>query len=260
MPTCAVCVRFCVDVAELRADDATGAPLLDGAPLRISTLDEYAVEAAVRTKEAHGGSVTAVSWVAKEPPRELLLRLLAMGVDHAQVIVDETLEDGDALATATLLAASLRALGPFDLIFAGEGSIDRFDQQVGPRVAELLGLPSVTYATRVELDGSFLSADRLLEDRVDTVRCPLPALVTVGQEAAVPRMPSVLQTLAAGRKPVVVQRTTERAAVGLAGSRTLNLRAPQSARKRTRVSGDDSDEIAMRLAQLLATDGVVRST
>lgn len=262
----AVCLRFCVDVALVRADERTGAPCLGGVPWRVSTLDEHAIEAVVRLKEVHGGSVTAVALVDREPPRELVLKALAMGIDEARFFVDETAGLSDALGTATVLAEALRWLGGFELVALGEGSIDRYDQQVGPRVAEALGLPCVAYATSVELDGGAraIVAERLLEDRIETVRCSLPAVITVGQEATAPRLPSVLQVLGAGRKPTETQPISVLSALGgrsaarLSRSQLLTVSAPVGQRKHVMVQGETPEAAANELARLLVADGVAR--
>lgn len=266
MTRIAVCLRFCVDVALVRADERTGEPCLDGAPWRVSTLDEHALEAVVRLKETHGGSVTALALVDREPPRELVLKVLAMGADEARFILDATAGQSDALGTASVLAEALRWLGGFELVAFGEGSIDRYDQQVGPRVAEALALPCVAYVTSVELEPGTRSivADRLLEDRVETVRCALPAVITVGQEAPTPRLPSVLQVLGAGRKPSRADPVAALSTLGGASARELSrtelldVHLPVGQRKRVRIPGDDPEAAAGELARLLVADGVVR--
>ena len=262
----AVCLRFCVDVAQVTVDEQSRQPRLDGVPWRVSTFDEYAIETIVRLKEAHGGHVTAVALVDREPPRELVLKVLAMGVDEMRMYLDETAAESDALGTASVLAEALRHAGGFDLVACGEGSIDRYEQQVGPRIAESLGLACVSYATRAELDpgGRALTADRLLDDRVETVRAVLPAVLTVGQEAPTPRLPSVLQVLGAGRKPARIEPVSVlggRAAAGagaLSSSQVLSLRAPAGTRKRVMITADTPEAAASELARVLMADGAAR--
>ncbi len=258
----AVCIKFSVDVAQIRADEQTGAPRLDGVPWRVGTFDEHAIEAAVQLKERHGGTVVALSLVAAPPPQDLALKALAMGVDALDLWVDPTAEEADALATSTLLAAALGTLGGVDLVLCGEGSIDHYNEQVGPRLAEALDLPSVTYATRIEIAGRTLEADRLLEDRVVTVACELPAVVTVGQEINEPRLPAVLQVLGAGRKPTTVRPVDHlgvgRDAAALGGTRTLDVRAPPGQRKREPIQGESPDDVAAKLVRILVAEGVVR--
>jgi electron transfer flavoprotein beta subunit len=148
--TIAVCIKVSPDTAQLRADSRTGAPRLDDVPYRIGTFDENALEEATRLKEKHGGKVVAVSLTAGAPPPELILRALAMGADEAYVIEDPTAEHADSLATTRILSAALKKLEGWDLILCGEGSIDAYNRQVGPRLAEALEIPVLTYATRVE--------------------------------------------------------------------------------------------------------------
>ncbi len=257
-----VCIRFCPDVAQLRADPQTGAPRFDTAPLRISTLDEHAVEQAVRLRERCGGKLIAVSLVDGEPPRELELKVLAMGVDQILLLIDGSARAADALATATILAAALTEV-PGDLILFGEGSIDRFDQQVGPRVAEALDLPAVTYVSKLEVEGDRMVAERILEDRIETVRCRLPAVVTIGHESTSPRLPSVLQVLGASRKPRVLKPVSELSALrgscaeSLRQTETLRVVAPAKIRRRIKLEGADPDEAAARLVRSLRADGAL---
>lgn len=258
-----VCLKFCPDTSQLRADPASGLPLLDDVPWRVSTLDEHALELAVRLKELHGGTVTGVSLVAAEPPRDLVLRTLAVGLDELHLLVDPDAARADALATARILAASEATRGA-DLILCGEASSDRFDQQVGPRLAEELDLPSLTHVRELEREGPQVRALRLLDDREELVECALPALATVGQETFSPRLPSVLQVVGAGRRPVRLQPVSELSGLGggaaaHSGVETLAVWAPQRARKGVRVEGRDPAEIAERLVRLLGAEGLVGS-
>ncbi|HEX6200148.1 MAG TPA: electron transfer flavoprotein subunit beta/FixA family protein [Thermoanaerobaculia bacterium] len=257
-----VCAKITVDTAELRADPDTGAPRLDGAPRRIGTIDENALEEAVRLREAHGGSVTLLV-LGGEVPEELLLRALAMGADRAVVVRDGTADRADALATATVLAAALRRLAPWDLVLCGEGSLDQYSRQVGPRLGEELGLPVLVQAAAVRLAGGTVTAERVLEDRTEGVEAALPALVTVRQEINQPRLPTVLQILGASRKPRT-EWTLEglgfppgATAAALSGVETLETAAPPGARRRLRIEGETAGAMADEAARLLFAEGVL---
>lgn len=213
----AVCVKVTPDVAQIRQRP-------DDAPLRLNPLDENALEAAARL----GGRVTAVTVAPQAPPRELVLRALAMGADEALLVLDPA---PDALAVATALAPHLQ---DFDLVLCGEASVDAYNAQVGPRVAEALGRPSVTAALALRPDGTGLLVDQALEDEVRTVRIDLPAVVTVCLEANVPRMPTVLQIMGAGRKPV-----REACSHSEPGVRVAEVVAPPVGRKRRVVEVED---------------------
>ncbi|MGH6916615.1 MAG: electron transfer flavoprotein subunit beta/FixA family protein [Geminicoccaceae bacterium] len=204
----AVCTKFVVDPNQLQAEPRTGHPDLARAPFRINTFDENAIEAALQLRARADGRVIGVSLVASPPPRDVMLKALAMGMDALHLIVDPERVAGDPLRVATVLAAALRmvadaeGVGQWDLVLCGEASVDDYNGQTGPRLAQALDLPAVTYATRLEIQGDRLVAERTLEDRAETVETDLPALATVGMEINQPRMPTVLQIMGAGRKPI----------------------------------------------------------
>lgn len=257
-----VCIKITVDTAELKADSVSGAPRLDAAPRRIGTIDENALEEAVRLREAHGGSVTVLT-LGADLPQDLVYRALAMGADRAVVVQDATADRSDALATASVLGAALRRLAPWDLVLCGEGSLDQYSRQVGPRIGEELGLPVICQATAVRLDRTRLTAERVREDRVEVVEAELPALVTTSQEINRPRLPTVLQIMGASRK-CRTEWTLEElgfapgaTAAGLCGVETLTVTAPPTTREHRRIEGETADEVAQEVARRLFTEGVV---
>jgi electron transfer flavoprotein beta subunit len=265
MLRCVVLLKFCPDTAELTADPDTRAPRFAAAPWRISTFDEHALEEAVRLGERHGAEIRTLSLVPESPPRELVLTALAMGADEAHLIQDASAGEADALATARVLARALERLAPWDLVLAGEGSLDRYRRQVGPRVAEELGIPPLTQVTRLELDDGRVVAHRALEDRTEVVECEPPALITVGQEINQPRLPTVLQILGAGRKPTVegspadLGFPAETTTAELSRVETLEVVAPPDRRRRIPIEGETSDDRAALLARRLLEEGAIRA-
>ncbi|MBS0445719.1 MAG: electron transfer flavoprotein subunit beta/FixA family protein [Proteobacteria bacterium] len=268
-PSILVCVKFVPDPAQLQADAATGRPDLKQAPFRISTFDENALEAALRLVAEHGGRAVALSVCAQLPPRDVVLKVLAMGMAAVYVVSDPQRLARDPLRVATVLAAAARAaaaregIAQWDLVISGEASADEFNQQVGPRLAAALDLPLVTYATALALDGGVLRAERGVEDRSETLEVGLPALATVGTEINTARMPTVLQIMGAGRKPVVELALDE--LPGLDAGRLkalpeielLEVFSPPSARKKTVIKGESADEVVGELLRRLGADGEV---
>lgn len=255
-----VCLRFGFDVAELRPDRRTGAPRLRRATLRLDPFSHNALEEAVRLKERHGGQVVALSVVPKAPPERLQLEALAGGADEALLVVDPGCEEADALGLAPVLAAALLRLAPWDLVVCGDAAADRYERQVGPRLAELLDLPCIGRALRLEPDGGVLRADRALEDRVERVEADLPALVTVTQEANEPRIPPLLQVMGAGSRPRTTLALTDLAIPSSregSATRRLETTAPPSTRARREVRGTDLAATVRELARLMAAQGVV---
>ena len=260
----AVCIKFTVDVNRLRPDPATAAPDLGHAHYRINDFDENALEEAVRLKERHGGRIVGVSLVEREPPRELLLRALAAGLDALYLVPHAAAASGDAFVTATILAAALEEIGAvyemvsWDLVLCGDASCDTYDGQVGPRVAEALGIVPITYATRLDVRDDTIVAERTIEDYVHVVEATLPALVTVGSETNKPRLPHLRQIMDAGRKPIVrLTAGLGRGALDRARAtlELLGVTAPPSARRRMVVGGNGPDDVARKLVRQLQSDG-----
>jgi len=197
-----VLAKYSMDVAEIRVDPSTHALRMTGVPQRFGDLDKGAVEAAVRLKEVAASDVV-VEVLCFGPPaaRGAVRDLLAMGADEATVIEDPYEGAGDGAVAARVLEAALRKLGPFDLVLCGFASDDGYSHQTGPRLAERLGLPLVSYASEITLASGTLVADRDLEDGLQTVRTPLPAIVSVAEEAFVPRAVTLLQAMKAQKKP-----------------------------------------------------------
>ncbi len=162
--------------------------------------DEYAVEAGLRIAEAADGEVTVVSM---GPPKAIaaIRRALSMGAHRGVLISDDALRGADVLVTARVLAAAL-ARSAFDLVLAGVESTDGYTGTLPMAVAELLGLPSATFARHLELAGELLRVERQTEAGYDLVECPLPALVTVTASAAEPRFPTLKGIMQAKSKPM----------------------------------------------------------
>jgi electron transfer flavoprotein beta subunit len=162
--------------------------------------DEPGVETAVRVAREHDGRVTVVS-VGPERATRALQRALALGADSAILVVDPLLEGADALATATVLAAVI-GRRPFDLVIAGVESTDAATGTMPITLAELLGVPSATFARTLLLRTGAVSIERQTDAGYDTVDCELPVLVTVTAGAAEARHPSLKDSIEAKKKVV----------------------------------------------------------
>lgn len=268
-PNILVCIKFVPDPAQLQADASTGRPDLKRSPFRISTFDENAIEAALQLAAEHGGRAVAMSLCAQLPPKDVVLKALAMGVAAVYVLKDEERLARDPLRVTTVLAATARtvlareSLAQWDLVICGEASADEYNQQVGPRLAAALNLPAITYATSLTLLNGVLRAERTIEDRSETLELNVPALVTVGTEINVARMPTVLQIMGAGRKPIVELTLAELTGVDIDQVRdfpaveVLDVFSPPSARKQVTISGESADDIVAELLRRLGADGEV---
>ena len=172
----------------------------------VSTYDLNALEAAVQLAAANDGSsvVAMTAGPASIDDSKLKKNVLARGVDELFMAADDAYANMDARATAEALAALVGKVGAFDLILCGDGSADNYAQQVDVQLAAKLGLPVVNGATKIEAQGSPLIVERTLEDVVETVEVPLPAVVSVSPDIALPRIPGMKDILAAGKKPMNV--------------------------------------------------------
>ncbi|MFA1820616.1 electron transfer flavoprotein subunit beta [Virgibacillus oceani] len=173
----------------------------DGAEFIINPYDEYAVEEAINQRDAHGGEVTVVT-VGDEDSEKQLRTALAMGVDKAVLInTEDDLEEGDAFTTAKILETFFEDKEA-DLILGGNVAIDEASGQVGPRVAESLGIPYVTTITDLKIDGENVTIEKDVEGDVEIVETSLPVLVTCQQGLNEPRYPSLPGIMKAKKKPL----------------------------------------------------------
>ena len=185
-----VCIKQVPDTTEVKINPETNTLIREGVPSIVNPFDENAVEAALQLKEKHGGTVTVVTM---GPPQaaEALKTCVAMGVDHTYLVSDRAFAGSDTWATSYTLSQAIKKIGKFDLILCGKQAIDGDTAQVGPGIAEWLGLPQVTFDSKISLEGTKLKIERLLEEVNEIVECPLPAVLTVVKQINEPRLPSL---------------------------------------------------------------------
>ncbi len=162
--------------------------------------DEVGLEAGLQLVEREGGELTAIS-MGPEAAVAAVQRALAMGAHRGVLVTDDALRGADALATARVLAAAIRRQ-PFDLVIAGVESTDGYTGTLPATVAELLDLPSATFARKVDVDGTQVRIERQTETGYDVVSGPMPVLVTVTAGATEPRFPSLKGVMQAKQKPL----------------------------------------------------------
>ncbi|HZK86395.1 MAG TPA: electron transfer flavoprotein beta subunit/FixA family protein [Syntrophomonas sp.] len=196
------CFKWVIDQADIKTAPGSRELVLDRAAYRISDYDRFAIEEAVSLQEQHGGSTVAIT-VGSPAARKSLKDVLSRGPEKAYFVNDTSFDTLEPSQTASILAMAIRSQLEYDLIICGEGSGDLYAQQVGPRLAEALNISCVTCVSKLTVYGSQLIAERKLEDGIEIVAIPLPALVTVLPEINTPRIPGLKDTLAASKKPVV---------------------------------------------------------
>ncbi len=173
----------------------------DGAEFIINPYDEYAVEEAINQRDVHGGEVTVVT-VGEEESEKQLRTALAMGADKAVLInTEEDLDEGDQYTTSRILEAYFKDKEA-DLILAGNVAIDEASGQVGPRLAELLGISFITTITSLKIEDNNAFIEKDIEGDVEVVESSLPLLVTCQQGLNEPRYPSLPGIMKAKKKPL----------------------------------------------------------
>ena len=224
-----------------------------GVPPVISPFDETAVEAALKVKDAKGGKISVIS-LGVNLLRDVVKKPLSMGADELILLEDAAFVDGDAWSTAYALAMAIKKIGRFDLIFCGRQAADWDSGQVGSGIAEILGLPSVTIARKVEaLDGK-ARVERIAGDGIEIIEVPLPALITVSNELGAARYPTIRGIMTAKRKDPIVWKPADigvdPSKLGAAGRRTklAKLFQPVKESKCEIIAGDTPEEAAVKLA------------
>jgi electron transfer flavoprotein beta subunit len=250
----AVCVKNAVDEAELKIDSG-GNPLLVGAASKMSTFDKNAVEEALRLKASHAGEVVVIT-VGTPESKKTMKEALAMGADKGVLVTADPMAI-DTRRTAELLAAAIKKEGPFDAVLCSEGSSDIYSGLVPPMVGELLGIPYVGYARKIEVTGQSAKIERSLEDSVEVVESALPLVTSVVSEINEPRYPTLIQIMQAGKKPME-ELAPESLIPGWksTGSLVIGMKAQSMARKRVVFEGGPEDA-AKKLIDALVSEGVI---
>jgi electron transfer flavoprotein beta subunit len=195
-----VCYKWTLDERDIKvkAEDLS----LDSsrAKGKISDFDRNAIEEATLIVEKLGGAVDVLTY-GTSTVKQSLKDVLSRGPNQAYWIADASRETADANVTAQVLAAAIRKLGPYDIILCGEGSSDQFNQQTAPRLAALLGLPCLSFVSKLSVEGDAVHATRKLDDCQEAVTVKGPVVVSVLSDINKPRIPSLKQVLGAAKKP-----------------------------------------------------------
>lgn len=194
----------------------------------ISTYDLNAIEAAAQLAEKTGSTLTAISvgpkYIDNSKTRK---NILSRGVDTLHVLADDAFDMADSHQTAAAIAKIIEKLGNIDLVICGDGSADQYAQQVDVQLAELLGWPSVNAVVKFEQNGSEVVASRVLESESEQVTVPLPAVISVSPDIALPRIAGMKDILAAGKKPVTSYGLSDIDGMAEASVETMSIKAPE---------------------------------
>src|SRR5919199_130626 len=247
-----VCVKQVPDTEtarKLKSDDKTlDRAAADGV---LNELDEYAIEEGLRIKEAHGGEVTILT-MGPDRAVETIRKALSMGADKAVHLSDDALAGSDAVQTARALAKAIGTVEGVDLVIAGNEASDGRSAAVPAMVADVLGLPALTHAREVTVEGSTATVKRGTDDGIPPLPGEVPAVVSVGEKINEPRYPSFKGIMAAKKKPVttlgLADAGIDPSEVGLANALTAvtssQPKPPKSAGEKVTDEGDGGQKIA----------------
>ena len=245
--------------SRIRIQHETNSIIEDGLNFVVSPYDEFAVEAALRLKEAKGGTVRVVT-VGREDSIPVLRKCLAMGADEAVLVKDETPETYDGLRIARIIARAVeRKFAGADLLLFGKQSVGADNSQVPAMTAELLGLPQVNVVTKLEIDGTTGTAYREVEGGTEKVVFSLPAVISAQKGLNEPRYETLKGIMAAKKKDIPLVKLEE---LGLAAEELApkivitGLDVPPERRAGKILRGDPA-ETARELAALLHNEAKV---
>jgi len=223
-----VCIKQVPETGNIKIDPHTNTLIREGVPSIINPFDMYALEEGIRIKETHGGQVTVLTM---GPPQadSALREALSIGADRAILISDKRFSGADTWATSYTLAQAIKKIGSYDIILCGKQAIDGDTAQVGPELADTLGIPVITYVRKIEEIGTDrMRVQRMMEDGYDVMETSLPVLLTVVKEINIPRLPSLKGKMRARKEEIPIWNAEDIQAdpsrCGLEGSATWVVR------------------------------------
>lgn len=259
MPKFLVCYKWVLDEQDIKI--VPGASTLDTsrAKSKISDYDRNAIEEAVLQVEKNSGSITALTY-GGSTAKQSLKDALSRGPEEAFWVNDDSAATADAFVTANVLTAAAKQIGGYDVILCGEGAADTYAQQVGPRMATLLGIPAITFVSELKIEGDKVVATRKLGDCTEVVTAPFPVLVTVLPEINKPRIPSLKQVLGAAKKPVKEVKAADlglNAAALTPKTKVKSIKAYIMSRKNVIYKDTNQAQNVSALAASLAKEGII---
>jgi len=243
-----VCIKQVPGTNEVKMNKETNTIIREGVESIINPFDSYAVEEGVRIKEQTGGKATAIS-MGIPSVADMLKETISVGIDETVLLSDRAFAGSDTLATAYALSMGIKKIGEYDLIICGKQAIDGDTAQVGPSLAEKLGVPHTTYVRKIEeLREGYIRCERMTDDGYEVIEMTLPAVITVVKEINEPRLPS-LKGMMRSKKALVCVWTADdigadKELCGLKGSPTQVVRTfvPVHDIKSEMIEGEPADQ------------------
>lgn len=224
----------------------------------LSPFDENALEAALKIKDAQGAKITVLS-MGPSLAKPVLLRVVATGADELILLEDPAFENVDSFSTASILAAAIKRINEYDLIFCGRQAADTDAGLVGPGIAEILEIPLITMAQKVDAIGDKLRVEQITGDGYDVLEAALPVLITVGNEMGELRYPSTKNLMAAKKKKPIIWKAQDLDidTISLTKIELVDMYIPVKDVKCQMINAASPEEAAIELAAQLRADGVI---
>ncbi|MFC1872994.1 electron transfer flavoprotein subunit beta/FixA family protein [Chloroflexota bacterium] len=251
-----VCLKQVPGTTEVKIDPETNTLIRQGIKNVVNPFDSYALEEGIRIREKLGGKVTVFTM---GPPQaeEMLREAISLGADAAVLLSDREFAGADTWATAYTLAAAVKKAGECGLVICGRQSIDGDTGQVGPEMAEMLGLPFIAYVSAVEeISETNMTVRRMVEEGHEVLETKLPALMTVTKEINLPRLPSLRGKMNAKKAEIPVWTAAdlpvEKDKLGLSGSFTqvTKIFFPKRASGGQMLEGEPAEKVEKLVAKL----------
>ena len=249
-----VCAKQVPDTNEIKINPETGTLIRDGVPSILNNDDANALEEALKIKDMHPDKHITVVSMGPPQAQDMLFECIAMGADEAVLLSDRAVGGSDTWATSNALTATIRKIGEFDLIFAGRQAIDGDTAQVGPQIAEKLGIPQVTYVEEFKIEPNMkeITVKRQLEDGYELIKLNTPCMLTAIKELNEPRYMSMKGIFNKDKKISVWSAAdveVDLNTVGLKPSPTNVFRSftPKPKGKGVTLEGDTEKDIAKTL-------------
>ncbi|MFX0098891.1 MAG: electron transfer flavoprotein subunit beta/FixA family protein [Candidatus Hodarchaeota archaeon] len=261
-----VCIKQVPGITEVKIDPKTRTLIREGIPSILNPMDKNAVELALSFKDEHGAEVIALS-MGPPQARDVLIEAMAMGADGGYLLTDKQFAGADTLATSYTLSCGIKKIldGASEyLVICGGQAIDGDTAQVGPELAEELGIPSITNVQKATLRDGKIITERALEDNeINVLETGLPALITVLRETNKPRFATLQGIQDAFEKKEVVSLALndlqiDKSKIGLTGSRTQvwKVFVPEKKKESVILTGP-VDEVVKKLGRILKEKGLI---
>ncbi|MFC2010526.1 electron transfer flavoprotein subunit beta/FixA family protein [Chloroflexota bacterium] len=251
-----VCLKQVPGTTKVDINPETNTLVRQGIENIINPFDTYALEEGIRLKERYGGNVTVIT-MGPSQAEEALREAISLGADEAILIADRAFAGSDTLATSYTLSKAIDKIKDYDLIICGRQTIDGDTAQVGPEIAEMLGLPFVSYVSQVkEIENERIRVQRMIEEGHEEIETSLPALITVTKEINVPRLPSLRGKMKAKSTVIPVwdakELDVDEDKVGHSGSptRVIKIFYPQRVRSGEMLEGNPEEQIENLISRL----------